>query len=545
MEQKSQSKHRHFSPLAAKLLFAAVAFGLLLCLIIVYMGYQHFSKVFTNQYTKMTEQFAHISASYIPGEKINHYSSGGIADNEYDDIYQKLMEVTNVADLDSIAVTVPDAIRYEIQTYIFHTVNARYAERIQAFALGAPEYLLAKSKKSIINMKKLMQLGKQYTEYNYSKNEKGQRTGTVMTVIPLRDQYNNIIAMLAVTKSIDEVIAVQMLYFQRILMVAIIVTLVFIFIYGISLWRMIIRPILLIKNETAFFAKNNKLSGVLQKIKNHDEIGSLSHAFEDMSGQINRYITELTSVTAEKERISTELNLASKIQLESLPKGYPAFPERKDFDLFASMSPAKEVGGDLYDYMLVDDDHLMLVVGDVSGKGVPAALFMMTAKTLLDSGTKHGLSPKEIFEATNDQLCKGNESDLFVTCWLGILTFSTGELRFVNAGHPYPVLYHEGAFSYIKTKPNFVLGGMEGLPYTEHSMNLVKGDRLFVYTDGVTEATDAHNELFGEDRLLSAMQKTGSMNAPDTLISVRKDIDSFVGEAEQFDDITLLQFIWQ
>ncbi|MBQ7537959.1 MAG: SpoIIE family protein phosphatase [Treponema sp.] len=544
MNHKSRPEKRHFSPLTTKLLFAAVAFGLLLCLIIVYMGYQHFSNVFTSQYNRMTEQFAHISASYISGEQINRYDSWGVADEEYNDIYQKLMEITNVADLDSIAVTVPDTIRYETQNYIFHTVNARYADRIQSFRLGSPEYLLAKSKKSIINMKRLMQLGKQYTEYSFSRNEKGNRTGTVMTALPLRDQYNNIIAMLSVTKSIDEMIAVQMHYFHRIFMVALIVSLIFILLYGFSLWRMIIRPILLIKNETSFFAKNNRLSGVLQKIKNHDEIGSLSHAFEDMSEQINRYISELTSVTAEKERISTELNLAAKIQLESLPKGYPAFPGRNDFDLFASMSPAKEVGGDLYDYMLVDDDHLMLVVGDVSGKGVPAALFMMTAKTLLDSGAQHGLSPKEIFETTNNQLCKGNESDLFVTCWLGILTFSTGELRFVNAGHPYPVLCHEGNFSYVKTNPNFVLGGMEGLPYKEHSINLVKGDRLFVCTDGVTEATNTKEELFGEDRLLSAMQKTGNMNAPDTLTSVRKDIDDFVGEAEQFDDITLLQFIW-
>ncbi|MBQ9281213.1 MAG: SpoIIE family protein phosphatase [Treponema sp.] len=544
MSQKSQPKQSHISPLAIKLLLAAVAFGLLLFLIIVYMGYKHFSSVFTNQYTSMTEQFAHISASYISGEQISRYGTRAIADDEYNGIYQKLMEITNVADLDSIAVTVPEAIRYETQNYIFHTVNARYSDRIQTYSLGSPEYLLAKSKKSIINMKRLMQLGKQYTEYNYSRNEKGQRTGTVMTALPLRDQYNNIVAMLSVTKSVDEMIAVQMLYFRRIFMVALIVTLVFIFLYGISLWRMIIHPILLIKNETSFFASNNKLSGLLKKIKNHDEIGSLSHAFEDMSEQINRYISEVTSITAEKERISTELNLAAKIQLESLPKGYPAFPERKDFDLFASMSPAKEVGGDLYDYMLLDDDHLMLVVGDVSGKGVPAALFMMTAKTLLDSGAKHCLSPKEIFEATNNQLCKGNESDLFVTCWLGILAFSTGELRFVNAGHPYPVLCHEGDFSYVKTSPNFVLGGMEGIPYKEHSIKLVKGDRLFVYTDGVTEATDANKELFGEARLLAAMEKTGSMNAPDTLTSVRKDIDDFAGEAEQFDDITMLQFIW-
>lgn len=248
MNHKSRPEKRHFSPLTTKLLFAAVAFGLLLCLIIVYMGYQHFSNVFTSQYNRMTEQFAHISASYISGEQINRYDSWGVADEEYNDIYQKLMEITNVADLDSIAVTVPDTIRYETQNYIFHTVNARYADRIQSFRLGSPEYLLAKSKKSIINMKRLMQLGKQYTEYSFSRNEKGNRTGTVMTALPLRDQYNNIIAMLSVTKSIDEMIAVQMHYFHRIFMVALIVSLIFILLYGFSLWRMIIRPILLIKN---------------------------------------------------------------------------------------------------------------------------------------------------------------------------------------------------------------------------------------------------------------------------------------------------------
>ncbi len=134
---------------------------------------------------------------------------------------------------------------------------------------------------------------------------------------------------------------------------------------------------------------------------------------------------------------------------------------------------------------------------------------------------------------------------MFVTCWLGILTFSTGELRFVNAGHPYPVLYHDGEFSYVKTKPNFVLGGMEGLPYTEHSITMKKGDRLLVYTDGVTEATDANEELFGEDRLLAAMPGTEKLSAPETLVEVRKKIDAFVGEAEQFDDITLLDFIWK
>ena len=275
----------------------------------------------------------------------------------------------------------------------------------------------------------------------------------------------------------------------------------------------------------------------------NDEIGDLAACVNSMSVSLKKYIADLTSVTAEKERIGAELNVATKIQADMLPQIYPAFPEREDFDLFATMDPAREVGGDLYDYLLLDDDHLMVVVGDVSGKGVPAALFMVIAKTLLETHSIQRLSPAEIFMKTNNELCKGNETGLFVTCWLGIITLTSGELCYVNAGHPYPVLYHNGEFSYVKSKPNFVLGGMEGLPYAEHSLKLEKGDRLLVYTDGVTEATDANEVLFGEDRLLKAMQGTEKMTAPDTLKALRREIDSFVGEAEQFDDITMLQLI--
>ena len=275
----------------------------------------------------------------------------------------------------------------------------------------------------------------------------------------------------------------------------------------------------------------------------NDEIGDLASCVNAMSVSLQKYIADLTAVTAEKERIGAELNVATKIQADMLPQIYPAFPDHKEFDLFGTMDPAKEVGGDLYDYLLLDDDHLMIVVGDVSGKGVPAALFMVIAKTLLETHSIQRLSPSEIFQRTNNELCKGNETGLFVTCWLGIVTLSTGEMRFVNAGHPFPVLYHNGEFTFVKTKPNFVLGGMEGLPFTEHTITLEKGDRLLVYTDGVTEATDANEKLFGDDRLMAAMKGTEKLTAPETCKALRKSIDAFVGDAEQFDDITMLQLI--
>ena len=538
-----KKKTRHLSPLSIKILSASVAFAFLLCAIITYMGYRHFSSTFLEQYKQMTSQFAYIASSYLTGDAAVAYTKYHTVDDRWHEIDEKLNQITNIADLDSISLTSPDTIKYERQTYIFYTVNAKFSDMEKKFSIYEDEYLLGRERSSIVNIKRLMQIGRSYSEANFSKNNDGRWTGTVSSAIPIRDEYNNIIAMLTVTKSIDEFLILQALYFKRISLVALLVTIIFILIYGTALWKMIIHPILLIKNETIYFSENNELSGMLKKIKNHDEIGSLSKSVEDMSEKINRYISELTKVTAEKERISTELNVATKIQSDMLPKNYPPFPDRKDFDLFATMDPAKEVGGDLFDYLLLDSDHLMIVVGDVSGKGVPAALFMVIAKTLLSSHAVQGLSPAEIFNTTNNQLCNGNETGLFVTCWLGILTFSTGELKFVNAGHPYPVLYHNGEFSFVKTKPNFVLGGMEGLPYTERTIKLEKGDRIFVYTDGVTEATDSNKVLFGEERLIEAMKKTSELDSPETLKSVRSSIDQFVGEAEQFDDITMLNLI--
>ena len=187
----------------------------------------------------------------------------------------------------------------------------------------------------------------------------------------------------------------------------------------------------------------------------------------------------------------------------------------------------------------------MITVGDVSGKGVPAALFMGKCKVLFALYALLGLSPKDILERANVQLCKGNESGLFVTAWLGIFTFSTGELKFANAGHPFPVIYHENNYSFLNIKPNFILGGMDGINYCEQTINLNKGDRIFIYTDGVTEATDSNNQLFGDQRLLDAMKNTRNLSAPDTLKTIRETVDNFVGNAEQFDDLTMLTFEWK
>ena len=241
-----------------------------------------------------------------------------------------------------------------------------------------------------------------------------------------------------------------------------------------------------------------------------------------------------------RQRIETELNVATQIQADMLPRIFPAFPEREEFDIYASMTPAKEVGGDFYDFFLVDDDHLALVIADVSGKGVPAALFMVIAKTLLKNAAQTGLSPKSVLEKVNNQLCENNEADMFVTAWLGVYEISTGKLTAANAGHEYPALRRvEGGFELVRDRHGFVLAGMENARYREYELTLEPGDALFVYTDGVAEATDASNTLYGTGRMLAALN--ARPGGPEALLAaVRDDIDRFVGDAPQFDDITML-----
>lgn len=272
-----------------------------------------------------------------------------------------------------------------------------------------------------------------------------------------------------------------------------------------------------------------------------DEIGSLAVNFSDMILSLENYMTELNAVTAEKQRIGAELDVAKNIQASMLPYIFPAFPGREEFDIYATMEPAKEVGGDFYDFFLVDEDHLAMVIADVSGKGVPAALFMVIAKTLLKNCTQTGLSPHEVLEKVNEQLCENNDAEMFVTVWLGILEISTGKLTCANAGHEYPVLRRGGAdFELIKDRHGFVLAGMEGSRYKEYEIILEKGDQLYVYTDGVPEATNADDELYGADRMVEALNRDAGSTPGETLTRVKQDIDQFVGEAPQFDDITML-----
>ena len=244
---------------------------------------------------------------------------------------------------------------------------------------------------------------------------------------------------------------------------------------------------------------------------------------------------------AEVTRLDTELSLATKIQEDMLPSEYPAFPDRKEFDIYASMDPAKEVGGDFYDFFMVDDHRLGLVMADVSGKGVPAALFMMSSKIMLKNYTLMTKDPKAALEKTNYQICQNNREGMFVTVWLGILDVKTGILTAANAGHEQPALKEpNGSFELYKDKHGLMVGYMDMVKYRTYELTLTKGSKLFLYTDGVVEATNAKEELFGTDRMLEALRRAQNGTPKEILSQVRRSVDDFVQDAPQYDDLTML-----
>lgn len=311
-----------------------------------------------------------------------------------------------------------------------------------------------------------------------------------------------------------------------------------------------VRPLAAVKKSMRRYQEEKnaeKTLAELEKIRTRNEVGVLAVSFSDLVSEMERHIAEVGRLAGEKERISTELNVATTIQADMLPKIFPAFPEHKEVDIYAAMDPAKEVGGDFYDFYRIDDDHIALTIADVSGKGVPAALFMVIAKTILKNRTLSGGTPAEILTDANNQLCEGNESGLFVTVWHGILTLSTGDLICANAGHENPAMrFGDGGFQDIKTKHGALVGLLDGISYTNEEYHLESGDALFVYTDGVPEATNANEELYSEERLFETLSNLSDENDPKEILrAVRQSVDEFVGDAPQFDDLTMLVLIYK
>ena len=313
--------------------------------------------------------------------------------------------------------------------------------------------------------------------------------------------------------------------------------------FAFSITKRIIDPLNTITRRVASLGVRNRQFQMEDIYKTGDEIEVLAESFAKQSARTVLYIDEVKRVTAEKERIGAELDMAKKIQASQLPRNFDTFCVKRDINLYACMRPARGVGGDFYDFFMTDDDHVCLVMADVSGKGVPAALLMMMSRILIKAHLLRGESPSQALFNVNNQLCETNDTDSFVTVWLASIQLSTGKGIAANAGHEHPVLRRAGEkYELVVYRHSLPIGAMEGTKFKEREFELFPGDSLFVYTDGVAEASDPEGRLFGTDRILEALNENPDATPQDALATMMDRIDDFAADAEQFDDITMLCF---
>ncbi len=362
--------------------------------------------------------------------------------------------------------------------------------------------------------------------------------------VPIYDSQGNAVAVVGVDLNMPGVIRMVAMFMLIVVAAVVLVTLAGAWVFYLRTNRNILRPIKELNRAANDLVKNIDQDVPFEvDIHTDDELETLADSFADMDEGLRKYIRQLARVTAEKERIGAELNVATQIQADMLPRIFPAFPNREDIDIFASMTPAKEVGGDFYDFFLVDQDHLALVMADVSGKGVPAALFMVIAKTLIKNRVLAGDGPAQALMNANTQLCEGNDAEMFVTVWLAVIDLKTGKGMAANAGHEHPALKRCGGKYELQVyRHSPAVATMDGMRFREHEFQMNPGDSLFVYTDGVAEATDSHDELYGAERMIDALNENPDAKPIDLLPAVKRSIDAFVGDAPQFDDITMLNF---
>lgn len=480
------------------------------------------------EYSKIAYSYAETAAKIINGDTVLDYAHNNKKDQYYDNVLKYLNLVQKYSSILYYYVFVP---------YDDHIVYVWDADNYEgACEQGQKEEYIQGGKKASEDAMN----DKLSTSMKMTKSDKYGYIGSVYYSI--KNSKGESVALVGVDISMSDI--KQQFYSYITVIIGVIITIVTIFMimFYMIVRKGIVNPLNKLNKYTNSMVKNiDKKKDVVIRINTGDEIEELAGSFEQMVVEVRDYITKLSEITKEKERIKADLDVATRIQTSMLPCIFPAFPERDEFEIFATMDPAKEVGGDFYDFYMIDDDHIAITIADVSGKGVPAALFMAISKAVLHSNALLGMSPKEIIETTNKSLCKNNMASMFVTVWLGILEISTGKITAVNAGHEYPVIMKAGGnYEYLKDKHGMMVGAMDFAVYKEYEIQLEPGDRLFLYTDGVPEATNAENEMYGMERELEILNRCKNDTPTETLSHIRADVDAFVKEAPQFDDLTML-----
>ncbi|MCL2072018.1 MAG: SpoIIE family protein phosphatase [Oscillospiraceae bacterium] len=524
-----------FRGLSRKLIVIMCLFAVMLSSAVGYIGYRTYMNSVFDSNAKFAAAVLRLGLTYIDADDMRECLETGEKSQRYINtqiVFNNIKETTDITGLYFFKVTDEGKMVYYLNAYTERDIES-LSENSFIVSLADEDRLPDEIALALIQDE--IWIIPNVSEYGYM-------MGAYCAVMDSTGQYAGIIAS---EINMDDIYATLRFYVITVCIGASAIMAAFTLLAIAYLRKKITAPIQRLSEAADSFVSGDKddsreLHPIVSDIETGDEIETLSKSMEKMTTDLIAYIENLTAVTAEKERIGAELSVATKIQVSMLPCIFPAFPDLKEIDIYASMTPAKEVGGDFYDFFLVDEDTLAVVIADVSGKGVPAALFMVIAKTLIKNTAQQGFAPKEVFERVNNILCANNDAGMFVTVFMGYFNIKTGNFTFVNAGHNPPLQKHDGKYDWVKIKPGFPLAGMEDMRYKEGEFVLQPGDELFMFTDGISEATDSNNELYGDPRLHQKLNSCKSDTLSGIIKEVKEDIDAFADGAPQFDDITML-----
>ena len=501
------------------------------------IGYRRFTRVYTNEYNDYAYRTALTAAAIIDADQIDHYIETGGEDEGYKKTRDNLFILANKQGVSVIYLVKPDP-DYKNFTSVFNAVSDD--SPYEPWEIGLRRKTTNEEYEEAF--KNMYENGSDREVVIRTRDLDGANPH-ITSMIPVKDSQGNVTGILCVQRFINDLKKQRIGYMRWIGLTTFILIILTIITASLFLNIQVVRPIKKVTAEAKRFSKDNTINEkpLGEGISKVTEISELADSIDKMEMDTVNNMFNLALVTKENERIGTELHLAALIQENSLPNIFPPFPDRTEFDVYATMDPAKEIGGDFYDFYLTNDHTLTLVMADVSGKGVPGALFMMVTKILIKEHAMLDKSPAEVLDTINDRICGNNNTNMFVTVWLAKMDLRTGNMIVANAGHDDPVIYkNNGEFELKKTKHGMPLGVRKNRQYEEYEIWMGPGDKIFLYTDGVHEATNENGEMYGMERMLASLNEYKEKSLNELLTYVKNDVESFVGEAVQFDDMTMM-----
>ena len=517
--------------LSRRITMIQLALMITMVAILAVSSYMVFRRTYLRFYNEKAQDIVRIVAAQTDWERLEHFAETGEPDAYSETLTEFYNSVkVNFTGIGYLYLFVPgeDSFMYLIEAQTPEDDPEWMAHWGDVFEYTSYEY------------EKLMpdvRAGRPSTEIMYMKTDLG---AGIETWAPVFDASGNVRAMVEADYVLNSLNREIDAFVLRIVLFILLCTLAVLTIMFLYMRRSIVQPIVYLNDSVDRYEHGN-FDLNLDKFKKDDELRNLAVSFTDMTRRIDTYTEEVARATAEKGRINAEYNVAKQIQSDILPSEFPAFPDRKEFDIYASLYSSREICGDYYDFFLIDEDHLGMALGDVSGKGVPAAMFMVIVKTLIKNRALQGFSPAEVLQNVSEQLLEGNNAGMYATVWLAVLELSTGKGMAANAGAEHPVLRRNGKrFELVEYRHSPPVGAMEGVRFRDHGFQLEPGDTLFVFTDGVKEARNQKEEAFGPKRILEALNREPEATPSVLLQTMKTAIDGFGGELQQIDDMTML-----